>query len=125
MTTGANMVLADGGSMNGGMHWHGAYAAGPGYMAQGYHHPWGQTPQWSQPAAQSQIYTSPPQYHVSQNRGPQMPPPVLQTAPVSSMGHTTTPAVPPEPVNHWNQPVEPVEGSYAGDGSDAADKVQC
>ena len=51
---------------------------------------------WVPPAEKAQIYESPPEYMVSQNVGPQMPPPVLQTAPVNPMAPILPPGVEPE-----------------------------
>ena len=62
MTVRTKMVLTDDGSQSGMMPAQGAHMAGYGYMAPEYYPPWGQMQPWVQPAAQSHICVSRPQY---------------------------------------------------------------
>ena len=118
--TRANMVLTDNGGQRGVVPATGGYMAGSGYMVPRDYPQGGQTQPWMQPAAQSQIFVSNPQYMVSQNVGPQMPPPVLQTEPISSGDLMTKPAVQPELVGHGKQQGESEPGQSPGAGSKAA-----
>ena len=65
MLVGTKMLLTEDGSQSGVMPAQGVHMAGYGCMAPGYYPPWGQMQPWFQPAAQSHICVSPPQYVVS------------------------------------------------------------
>ena len=83
----------------------------------GWQAPYDQAPYWMAPPGYQQTIVEQPQVVVSQHQGPQIPAPVMQTAPANPYEYFPQQEIHPATYHPWNGGNEPAQGNEPGNGA--------